>query len=148
MEWVCECISTPGLLAAEPIELTPADIMNSVEQKKCSNCGESFTCGSKRVDENCWCAQLPPVPLVANKGQDCFCPKCLLGAIPKFQCAATIAEGVLPAAIEAELTPSNSLVEGEDYYLEGEALVFTALYHLRRGYCCENNCRHCPYRKS
>jgi hypothetical protein len=39
----------------------------------------------------------------------------------------------------------DSLVEGEDYYFEGEAIVFTALYHLRRGYCCENNCRHCPY---
>jgi hypothetical protein len=23
--------------------------------------------------------------------------------------------------------------------------VFTASYHLRRGYCCENRCRHCPY---
>ena len=118
--------------------------MNSVEQKKCSNCGESFTCGSNRVDENCWCAQLPPVPLVANKSQDCFCPKCLRGAIPKLECASS-AEGVFPAAIESDLASSNSLVEGEDYYLEGEALVFTALYHLRRGYCCENNCRHCPY---
>ncbi|MFL6228949.1 MAG: DUF5522 domain-containing protein [Pyrinomonadaceae bacterium] len=32
-----------------------------------------------------------------------------------------------------------------DYYLEGAALVFTAAYHLRRGYCCESGCRHCPY---
>jgi len=37
------------------------------------------------------------------------------------------------------------LVEGEDYYWEGEAMVFTARYHLRRGYCCEQGCRHCPY---
>jgi hypothetical protein len=37
------------------------------------------------------------------------------------------------------------LVEGEDYYWEGEAMVFTAHYHLRRGYCCEQGCRHCPY---
>jgi len=36
-------------------------------------------------------------------------------------------------------------VEGEDYYLEGEAIVFTARYHLRRGYCCESGCRHCPF---
>ena len=36
-------------------------------------------------------------------------------------------------------------VEGEDYYLEGGLLVFTALYHLKRGYCCESGCRHCPY---
>lgn len=23
--------------------------------------------------------------------------------------------------------------------------VFTALYHLQRGYCCGSGCRHCPY---
>ena len=37
------------------------------------------------------------------------------------------------------------LVEGEDFYQEGTALVFTARFLLRRGYCCENGCRHCPY---
>lgn len=38
-------------------------------------------------------------------------------------------------------------VEGEDYYMEGDRLVFTAAYHLKRGYCCNSKCRHCPYRK-
>ncbi|HKP46405.1 MAG TPA: cysteine-rich CWC family protein [Pyrinomonadaceae bacterium] len=38
------------------------------------------------------------------------------------------------------------LVEGEDYYLENGLMVFTARYHLRRGYCCESDCRHCPYK--
>ncbi|NOS68629.1 MAG: hypothetical protein HOP33_01695 [Verrucomicrobia bacterium] len=33
-----------------------------------------------------------------------------------------------------------------DYYFEPDGLmVFTAAYHLRRGCCCENDCRHCPY---
>ncbi|PYS84591.1 MAG: hypothetical protein DMF67_04330 [Acidobacteria bacterium] len=36
--------------------------------------------------------------------------------------------------------------EGEDFYREGAFVVFTARYHLRRGYCCESGCRHCPYR--
>jgi hypothetical protein len=39
------------------------------------------------------------------------------------------------------------LREGEDYYREGAFVVFTARYHLRRGYCCESGCRHCPYRE-
>lgn len=104
-------------------------------------------CGSERLDENCWCSHLPHVQFVGNKNQDCFCPKCLREAIPKLRCATTTA-GVFPEVNEGHVTPSNSLVEGEDYYLEGEALVFTALYHRRRGYCCENDCRHCPYRKS
>jgi hypothetical protein len=38
-----------------------------------------------------------------------------------------------------------SLVEGEDFYWEGAVMVFTARFLLRRGYCCENGCRHCPY---
>jgi len=33
----------------------------------------------------------------------------------------------------------------EDYYFEGELMVFTAIYHKKRGYCCKNGCRHCPY---
>jgi hypothetical protein len=37
------------------------------------------------------------------------------------------------------------LVEGVDFYREGAAMVFTESYHLRRGYCCESGCRHCPY---
>ena len=39
------------------------------------------------------------------------------------------------------------LIEGEDYYLENGFYVFTSSYLLRRGYCCDNNCRHCPYSK-
>jgi hypothetical protein len=37
------------------------------------------------------------------------------------------------------------LTEGEDYYFEDGLMVLTARYHLRRGYCCEQGCRHCPY---
>jgi hypothetical protein len=34
----------------------------------------------------------------------------------------------------------------EDYYLdENGNTVFTAIFHLKRGYCCESGCRHCPY---
>ena len=40
------------------------------------------------------------------------------------------------------------LVEGMDYTVEGGRWVFTAAYLLRRGYCCESGCRHCPYRRS
>jgi hypothetical protein len=29
--------------------------------------------------------------------------------------------------------------------MDGPYLVFTATYHLKRGYCCNSGCRHCPY---
>ena len=31
------------------------------------------------------------------------------------------------------------------YYMDGERVVFTALFHIQRGQCCGNGCRHCPY---
>ncbi|WP_345239646.1 DUF5522 domain-containing protein [Nibrella saemangeumensis] len=36
-------------------------------------------------------------------------------------------------------------LDEEDYYYEHNFLVFTAAYHLKRGYCCKSGCRHCPY---
>jgi hypothetical protein len=38
-------------------------------------------------------------------------------------------------------------LEPEDYYFEGPLMVFTAAYHLKRGYCCGSGCRHCPWRE-
>lgn len=36
--------------------------------------------------------------------------------------------------------------EGVDfYYNEDGYKVFTEAYHLKRGYCCQNGCKHCPY---
>ncbi|MBN8651562.1 MAG: hypothetical protein J0L67_09045 [Cytophagales bacterium] len=35
--------------------------------------------------------------------------------------------------------------EQPDFYWENGLLVFTEAYHLKRGYCCTNGCRHCPY---
>jgi uncharacterized protein DUF5522 len=44
-----------------------------------------------------------------------------------------------------EAITMNEFVEGEDFYREGDFIVFTRLYHLKRGYCCGSRCRHCPY---
>lgn len=56
----------------------------------------------------------------------------------------------------AEMTPVESRVaepatettplEAEDFYYENGLMVFTAAYHLKRGYCCNSGCRHCPFR--
>lgn len=43
---------------------------------------------------------------------------------------------------QAEPAP---LVLGEDYYLEDGLLVMTAAYHKKRGTCCGNRCRWCPF---
>ncbi|MCO6477786.1 MAG: hypothetical protein J5I94_14245 [Phaeodactylibacter sp.] len=38
-----------------------------------------------------------------------------------------------------------ALKEGTDYYIENGLFVFTEHYLLKRGYCCQSGCRHCPY---
>jgi len=39
----------------------------------------------------------------------------------------------------------DGLEDDEYYFTDDGFLVFTASYHLKRGYCCKNACRHCPY---
>jgi len=36
-------------------------------------------------------------------------------------------------------------VESLDFYIENGKYVFTEEFHLERGFCCGNGCRHCPY---
>ena len=36
--------------------------------------------------------------------------------------------------------------EKGDFYLSDEGYkIFTQKYLLKRGYCCKNSCKHCPY---
>ena len=36
-------------------------------------------------------------------------------------------------------------IEGVNDHIEAGRWMFTAVYHWKRGHCCENGCRHCPY---
>ena len=46
--------------------------------------------------------------------------------------------------VEGDLLKGN-LEEGRDYTLDHGLMVFTSSYLKRRGYCCDNDCRNCPY---
>lgn len=40
----------------------------------------------------------------------------------------------------------QQLIEGIHYYLNEKGfVVLTEKYHLERGYCCSNGCKHCPF---
>jgi hypothetical protein len=58
----------------------------------------------------------------------------------------------MPERIASEIASEESRVAQpmtlapEDFYYENGLLVFTAAYHLKRGFCCNSGCRHCPYR--
>jgi hypothetical protein len=40
---------------------------------------------------------------------------------------------------------NTAIKEGEDFYLENGFRVMTKQFLTKRGYCCGNGCRHCPY---
>ena len=46
----------------------------------------------------------------------------------------------MPAFETLPLQPGDSYLTPEGY------LVFTEQYHRRRGACCRNVCRHCPWK--
>ncbi|WP_461140087.1 DUF5522 domain-containing protein [Spirosoma pomorum] len=49
-------------------------------------------------------------------------------------------------AVPAGSPQSTPALTDEDYYMTPDGfLVFTAAYHQKRGYCCKNGCRHCPF---
>jgi len=51
-----------------------------------------------------------------------------------------------PKTTEKEVMKKIIQPEEGDFYLSEEGYrVFTQQYHLKRGYCCESGCRHCPY---
>lgn len=41
---------------------------------------------------------------------------------------------------------NEEFIEGIHFYFDPSGLmVLTEKYHLERGYCCGNGCRHCPF---
>jgi hypothetical protein len=52
-----------------------------------------------------------------------------------------------PTPLPGEAAFTDEPLRPEEFYREGPYLVFTAAYHLRRGYCCNSDCRHCPYKE-
>jgi len=41
---------------------------------------------------------------------------------------------------------STALIEGIHFYYDNDHyMVFTEKYHLDKGFCCGNGCRHCPF---
>ena len=41
---------------------------------------------------------------------------------------------------------NKKALQNDDFYYGTDGfIVFTENYHLKRGYCCKNNCKHCPY---
>ena len=110
-------------------------------QKKCSVCGVAFGC-ENTGQQACWCSQLPPI-MPLDSAQDCRCPQCLT-LVVKQEIEQFLQKNPVTTMIPQQYHNAQ-LIEDIDYYLEQGKWVFTEWYHRKRGYCCGNGCRHCPY---
>lgn len=114
-------------------------------EQACAECGQAFHCAADSQPDKCWCLSYPAI-LPLNDQSGCLCPTCLkqriIEALPK-HLKNLSHENAL--ALAANYSINGKLEEGIDYHMEDKLLVFSAWYHLKRGYCCGNGCRHCPY---
>lgn len=109
----------------------------------CANCGSILNCGADQTGQ-CWCSELPPI-LPPEAGKSCLCRDCL-----KVKVQAKIDEYVQAVkkgliVNQAAQYKTSKLEEGIDFYMENGLMVLTSWFHLKRGECCGNACRHCPY---
>ena len=51
-----------------------------MENKLCSNCGETLICGANQTTESCWCFTYPMI-MPINFQQDCLCEECLSASV-------------------------------------------------------------------
>jgi hypothetical protein len=107
------------------------------EIKLCERCNTPFECKLGDIT-NCQCSSIAPSEatrqFLEQTDFDCLCKNCLTAINEKW---ATLATYSFPQPDE--------LKEGFHYYIDKNLYVFTENYHLLRGYCCRNGCRHCPY---
>ncbi len=111
--------------------------MNLTDTSRCPLCGGANNCQlctPNTYKGPCWCEpMLIPEMLLARvplelRDQTCICRECV----------AAFHRGNSSPPPPPELQPG-------DFYFDRGRMVFSATYHLRRGYCCGNGCRHCPY---
>ena len=113
--------------------------MSTTNTNRCPLCGgpnDCQLCTPNACKGPCWCARVEiPEALLARvpvdlRNSTCICRDCVM----RFHRS------------HANGGTGQKLLPGDCYFDAGQ-VVFTANYHLRRGYCCGNNCRHCPYPK-
>ena len=108
-------------------------------QQNCSHCLSALVCKENDI-ENCDCQKVnllqETVDFLQQKtNHECLCNGCL----KKF-------DDWIKYSKTYDFPEKMSLMRPEYFYVENGFYVFTSLYHLHKGKCCGNNCRHCVYK--
>jgi hypothetical protein len=112
----------------------PPQTIDVTQCPLCRRPNDCRLCAAPADNVSCWCAQVEiPEALLAqvpaeSRNKSCLCRDCVT----------TFHRSKNSGIAMSETLPS-------DFYFHNGLMVFTAAYHLRRGYCCGSGCRHCPY---
>jgi len=117
--------------------------------EQCPLCGGDNQCRVAKGElykGPCWCHEIRvPNHILSRLAADrltpaCFCRPCL-------ETIARISGEPKNTDAGAVLAEARRVISANpDHYLDARGnVVFTAHYHLQRGTCCANGCRHCPY---
>jgi hypothetical protein len=138
-----------------PVEtpLLPAPAASLGRDEQCPLCGGDNQC---RVAKGhlykgpCWCHEVVvPGHVLSRLTEDRLEPACLCR--PCLETVANLSSEIddtstLLQKIDHAIASRRVPLAEDDFYLdENGNTVFTAAYHLKRGHCCANACRHCPY---
>ena len=109
-----------------------------MKMQKCQRCNDLFSCNKNDID-NCQCNSIKLEThtnlFLTKTNYDCLCKNCLI----------QLNEMMISIKKDKQNSIGQELRENLDYYNENGLIVFNEYYHLKRGECCENECRHCAY---
>jgi hypothetical protein len=135
----------------EPEKPSPPPLLGHNEQ--CPVCGGDNQCRVAKghlYKDACWCHAIAvPGEVLRQLAQEWVDPACLcrscLETIARISRELGSTEEIL-AEVRRIPSRATEVLGTEDYYYDPDGrMVFTAAYHLKRGSCCENKCRHCPF---
>lgn len=109
------------------------------ETSCCPRCGSEMTCKVGNITQcDCFSVNISDETrnYLTKTDYGCVCNRCLMELNRKM---GEVSRYPFP-------TRKEQFVEGLHFYRDADRWVFTEAYHMARGYCCGNNCRHCAYR--
>lgn len=119
-------------------------IRPKMTQINCSQCNTTLNCNVNDITA-CWCYQLPAILPLDDTATSCLCRLCTLAKINNY--LETIYTQPIKAqiAFAKQFRSHDNLIEGLDYTMQNNYIVFSKWYFLKRGTCCKNGCKNCPY---
>ena len=113
-------------------------------QLNCTLCNHTLTCNVDDISA-CWCNELPAILPLDSAATSCLCRPCTLDKINSY--LNLIYKQPIKTQIEfaKPFAGNENLIEGLDYTMQNSYMVFSKWFFLKRGTCCKNNCKNCPF---